>query len=92
MAQEFPDWLFPDWQPDRTGAVNRTPLPESGGWMLKFRDGLGMFSHVFVPDVQVWADRIAASIAASKDAPVAVVANLDAATHRSQPVPKKRGS
>lgn len=80
-------WRLPDWLRDDTGVVRKVYLPESGGWLYQYRDPNGMFSHVFVPDVNAWASAIGFAVAHAKD-PVRVMPLLDAVTHVKQAIPK----
>lgn len=81
------NWRQPDWDHDARNLVARTEIPEAGGWIYRYRDSNSLYSHVFVPDVQVWATAISNAMGAPKTTVVSVVSNLAAATHKKQPVP-----
>lgn len=80
------NWRLPVWDSDHNGQAARTEIPAAGGWIYRYRDGNGMFSHVFVPSLQVWVDAIAQAMS-GKPRVVAVASNFAAATHKKQPVP-----
>lgn len=84
-------WRLPDWEREVGNRVSKAYVAEAGGWVYEFRNS-EVATHLFVPAVQVWADMIAASIAASKDAPVAIFADTEAATHARQPAPNRKGT
>lgn len=79
-------WRWPGWTPDITTLVSKTEVPEAGGWIYRFRTDSN-FTHVFVPDLALWAETIAESIARPKNTPVSVFSNLTAARDIKQPVP-----
>lgn len=79
-------WRFPTPDPDVLNVASRVELPEAGGWIYQLRNG-SMYSTVFVPNMQLWADTIADSIAAPKNLPVAIFSNLAAARDLPQPIP-----
>ena len=82
-----PEWEFPQWWHDRSNFVGKVDLPEAGGWIFKFRDSAGLFSHTYVPDLSRWATAIAYAISPPKNVPVSVMSDFDSATHRKQTVP-----
>lgn len=87
------EWRWPPWSPDAYNLAARVEVPEAGGWVYKYRDGYdSTYSHVFVPNLQMWADRIAASIARPKNTPVSVSLDLEAVSHVKQPVPNRKRS
>lgn len=59
------DWIL-------SGSVGHVEMPEAGGWMYMFRSGDTSYSHVFVPNMSVWADAIAAAMS-PKSEPVALL-------------------
>lgn len=81
------DWQWPDWHFDSSNAVSKVELPESGGWLLKFRSGEGAYTHVFAPDLAKWTEAIAIAMATAKNAPIEVFLDLDSATSEKQPNP-----
>ena len=66
-------------------------VPEGGGYLIRFYDGNGLYSPVFVPNLQVWADTIAASLAVvlNADKPVAVDIDTSKFTDTPQARPKQ---
>lgn len=80
-------WLLPDWNADLSESATRAEIPEAGGWLYRFRSGDGAYSTVFVPNLGIWADTIAASIAANGRDPVAVVLDLSRVSHAKQTRP-----
>lgn len=83
------NWRLPFWDGDRLGQVVRTEVPEAGGWIYRYRDGNGMFSHMFVPNLQTWIGAIAQAVS-PKPRIVAVASDFAAATHKKQPVPQPK--
>ena len=80
-------WRWGGWTKDLTGKAARIEWPEGGGWIYEIQDQNAQFSHVFVPNMAVWADAIARAIAAPKDGPAGIVLDVAHGTKKPQPVP-----
>lgn len=87
MSLSDDNWLWPSFQFDTSSAVSKVEVPESGGWILKFRGGDGSYSHVFAPNLATWTAAIAQAIATAKNAPIEVASDFDVATHDKQTPP-----
>jgi hypothetical protein len=73
---------WPDSRDTPDGVID---IPEGGGWLVRFYDGNGMYTPVFVPNVQIWADTLAASVAAALDARRPVAVSVDTSVFADVP-------
>ena len=62
------EWKLPDWEHNDDGRARRIWDPDSGGWILMFRDSNGAFSAAWKPDGATWANAIGAAVAKAKAA------------------------
>lgn len=88
---EGDNWRWPPWLQDVTNVMSRVAVPEAGGWMYQFRHN-EVYTHVFAPDMAVWAEAIAEAIARPKNTAVALVSIFEQARDIKQPVPGSGGS
>jgi hypothetical protein len=57
-----------DWDPNGDNRAQRIWDPESGGWIVMFRDNNGAFSAAWKPDATIWANAIGQATVAARAA------------------------
>ena len=83
-------WPFRMWEPDQSNLPFQRYDTDTGGWFYRFYDRNGAYTHVWAPNIRVWAAAIGKGMVDAQRAalPVAIIPDTARIRREKQPVPK----